>query len=139
MQSDKPDDTEAERPMRAQEVMTTKVISVGPEAPTRDVARLLLDNRISAVSVVNSDGIPIGMVSEGDLIGRDETERLARHDWWLEVLTGKQMLDDGFRDRVGMTARTARDVMSTPLVTVTEKTSISKIVRLLAIHHVKRV
>src|SRR5580693_6399978 len=73
MQSEKSDATEAERPMRAQEVMTTKVISVGPDAPTRDVARLLLDNRISAVPVVNSDGIPIGMVSEGDLIGRDET------------------------------------------------------------------
>jgi CBS domain-containing protein len=139
MQSEKSDATEAERPMRAQEVMTTKVISVGPEAATRDVARLLLDNQISAVPVLNSDGIPIGMVSEGDLIGRDETERLARHEWWLEVMTGMQMLDDGFKSRVGVTDRTARDVMSTPLVTVTEKTGVSEIARLLAIHHVKRV
>ncbi|MGD0432859.1 MAG: CBS domain-containing protein [Acetobacteraceae bacterium] len=119
--------------------MTTKVITAGPDEPTRDVARRLLDNQISAVPVVNGDGVPIGMVSDGDLIGRDENQRLARHDWWLDVMTGTQTSDDDFQARVRVPGRTARDVMSAPLVTVTENTSVSAIARLLSIHHVKRV
>src|SRR5580698_5096315 len=97
MQPEKSDDAEAERPTQAQDVMTAKVITVGPDEPARDVAGLLLDHQISAVPVVNGDGVPIGMVSEGDLIGRDETGRLARHDWWLAVMAGKRLLDDDFR------------------------------------------
>jgi CBS domain-containing protein len=60
------------RPLRARDVMTVKVITVGPDEPARTVARLLLDNGISAVPVIDSEGTPIGMVSEGDLINRDE-------------------------------------------------------------------
>ena len=119
--------------------MTAKVITVGPEDSTRDVAQLLLDNQISAVPVVNGDGTPIGMVSEGDLIGRDETERLARRDWWLAVMTGKQLFDVSFQNQVSAAGRTAGDVMSAPLVTVSETTGVSEIARLLTIHHVKRV
>jgi len=129
----------AKGPMRARDVMTGKVISVDPDVPVRYVARLLLENRISAVPVVNPDGIPIGMVSEGDLVGRGERERLARSDWWLALITGKQQLDEEFQARLQATDRTARDVMSAPLVTVTEETSVSEVARLLAIHHIKRV
>jgi CBS domain-containing protein len=125
--------------LRARDVMTAKVITVGPDEPTRAVARLLLDNGISAVPVIDGDGTPIGMVSEGDLIGRGEIERLSRHDWWLAVMSGTQPLDGDFVAYVGTTDRSARDVMSAPLVTVTEQTDVSDIARLLAIHHIKRV
>jgi CBS domain-containing protein len=139
MEPAKLDATKSEGPVQAHDVMTPKVITAGLDQPTRDIARLLLANGISAVPVVNTDGTPVGMVSEGDLIGREEVERLSRHDWWLAVMTGKQPLDEAFRARIGGTDRTARDVMSAPLVTVTEQTSVADIARLLAIHHIKRV
>ena len=126
-------------PLRARDVMTAKVITVGPDEPARAVARLLLDHGISAVPVIDSDGTPIGMVSEGDLIDRDEIDRLSRHDWWLAVMTGTQPLDDKFVARLATTDRSARDVMSAPLVTVTEQTDVADIARLLGIHHIKRV
>jgi CBS domain containing-hemolysin-like protein len=72
--------------MKAQDVMTTTVVSVGPGQGTREVARILRDKGISAVPVIDDDGRPLGMVSEGDLIGRDEGDREARRDWWLNVL-----------------------------------------------------
>src|SRR5208282_1355932 len=95
--------------MKASDVMTDAVVSVRPDTPTSQVARLLLDNGISAMPVVDSDGAPVGMVSEGDLIGRDEA------------------------------ARTARDIMSAPVVTVGEETEVGEIARLLAAHRIKRV
>ena len=139
MEQERSDDINADGPMQAHDVMTAKVITVGPDQPTRDIARLLLDNGISAVPVINSNGTPIGMVSEGDLIGRGEKERLARRDWWLAMITGIQPINDEFLTRVAAMDRTARDVMSAPLVTVTEQTDVSEIARLLVIHHIKRV
>ena len=125
--------------MQAHDVMTAKVITVGPDKSTREIAQLLLDNGISAVPLVNSNGTPVGMVSEGDLIGRGENERLARRDWWLAMITGTQPVNGEFLTRVAAMDRTARDVMSAPLVTVTEQIDVSEIARLLAIHHIKRV
>lgn len=136
----KPDDrAEPSAPRHARDVMTTRVISVGPDISTRDVAKVLLENRISAVPVVDVDGVPIGMLSEGDIIGRPPDDRLARTDWWLGLVAGAQPLDDDFQARLQAKDRTARDVMSAPLVSVSEDTDIGEIARLFAIHYIKRV
>jgi CBS domain-containing protein len=67
--------------MNARDIMTTEVVSISPETPTNKVAQRLGEKGISAVPVVDDAGAPIGMVSEGDLIGRNEAEREARRDW----------------------------------------------------------
>ena len=54
--------------MNAREIMSKPVVSVHPETPLREVARLMLDKDITAVTVVDDNGVPIGIVSEGDLI-----------------------------------------------------------------------
>jgi CBS domain-containing protein len=58
--------------MRASDIMTTGLITVGPDTPARDVVMMLLSNRISAVPVVDEHGAIVGMVSEADLIRRVE-------------------------------------------------------------------
>lgn len=123
----------------ARDVMTNKVVSVGPDMVTRDIADLLLTNNISAVPVVDNDGVPIGMVSEGDLLGRGDIERLDRRDWWLGLVAGRVPIDDTFKARVQATDTTARDVMSSPLVTVTEDTDLNEIARLFVTYRIKRV
>ncbi len=72
MEAQTSDDEAANKLARTRDVMTHNVTSVGPDVPVPQIAQLLLDNRISAVSAVNDDGVPIGMVSEGDLVGRGE-------------------------------------------------------------------
>ena len=72
--------------MNAGDVMTKAVVSVHPDTPVGEIARLLLDNGISAVPVLDNNATPIGIVSEGDLIRRDEAAREARRAWWLEIL-----------------------------------------------------
>jgi CBS domain-containing protein len=125
--------------MKARDVMTKAVISVHPDTPASQVARLLLDHGISAAPVVDSDGTPLGMVSEGDLIGRDEAAREARRDWWLALFAEGQPLSDEFLAGLSAPERTARELMSAPLVTVSEATEVSEIARLLAAYRIKRV
>ncbi len=52
--------------MKAHDVMITHVITVSPNASIQDVAELLLENRISALPVLDNDGGLVGIVSEGD-------------------------------------------------------------------------
>ncbi|HUC11561.1 MAG TPA: CBS domain-containing protein [Stellaceae bacterium] len=123
----------------ARDIMTTAVFSVGPETPIRDIARLLLDHGISAVPVVDPNGRPVGMVSEGDLVGRNEADRLARRDWWLTLLAEGEALSPEFVNYLRRDGRLARDVMTAPVVTVDEGTQATEIARLLEAHRIKRV
>ena len=119
--------------MNACDVMTTKVVAVGPDTSTNKSAERLPVNRISAVPVVDGTGAPIAMVSEGDLIGREEA---ARDDWWLALLAdGAELNADHL---ASLRARTAREITAAP-GTVSEETDISEIARLLAAYRIKRV
>ena len=125
--------------MKASEVMTRDVATAGPRATTRELARLLLEKGISAVPIVDETGAPIGMVSEGDLIGRSEAEREARRDWWLTLLAEGEALNDQFLASLRSRERTASEIMSAPVVSINETTETSEIARLLTAHRIKRV
>ena len=125
--------------MKARDVMTPEIVTVGPDTPVRKIAELLLGKGISAAPVVDASGIPIGMVSEGDLIGRDEAARQARRDWWLTLLAEGTTLNDDFLASLRAPERTAREIMSAPVVTADEETDVGEIARLLAAYRIKRV
>lgn len=125
--------------MQASEIMTKDVVTVSPDTPVGEIARLLLAHGISAVPVVDSSGMAIGMVSEGDLIGRSEADRQARRDWWLALLAEGEALHPDFLASLRKPERTAREVMSAPVVRVTEATEVEGIARLLSAYHIKRV
>ncbi len=52
------------------DVMTTKVIAVGPDASSTDLAAMLREHRVSGFPVVDGDGVVVGVVSESDLLAR---------------------------------------------------------------------
>ena len=108
--------------MNAHDIMTRAVVSVAPETPIPEIARLLHDHNVSAVPVVDRAGAPVGMVSEGDLIGRGEDDREARRDWWLDMIAEGETLNDEFLSTLKAPRRTGGDIMTAPVVTVTEET-----------------
>lgn len=125
--------------MQASDVMTTEVVSTTADTPVAQVARLLLEHGISAVPVLGPDGSLIGMVSEGDLASRDELARMARRDWWLRLIAEGARPDNVLLERLRQTDRTAGDVMSAPVVSISDTTDVKEIAQLLADHHIKRV
>ncbi len=54
--------------MKAEDVMTTKVITVTEHSTKQQAARLLAQHRISGLPVVNADNVVVGVVTEYDVI-----------------------------------------------------------------------
>jgi CBS domain-containing protein len=52
--------------------MTRKLITASPETTFQEAVRLLEDNRISGLPVIDSDGKLVGIVSEADLLNKAE-------------------------------------------------------------------
>lgn len=122
--------------MRAADVMTTKVISVSPETDVQEIVRVLLDHRISAVPVVDGDHCLVGMVSEGDLMGRADSQDGTGDPWWLALVSSGAEKAASFIKTHG---QVAKDIMSHPVVDVEEDISVAEIARLLEKRHIKRV
>jgi len=123
--------------MQAKEVMTTRVVTVGPEKTVREIAGVLHEKGVSAVPVVDDDGALLGIVSEGDLIRRQEigTER-KRGSWWLRLLGGTESLAIDYTKSHGMHAR---DVMTRDVISISESASLVDIAEILETKRVKRV
>lgn len=127
------------KPMKARDVMTTGVISVRPDTSIRQTARLLVDQGISAVPVLDERGAAIGMVSEGDLIDGDRRKRDQRREWWLECLAEGTALSPAFLEFIRTTDRPVRSVMVSPVTTVDEEKLVEEIAQLLTNLRIKRV
>jgi CBS domain-containing protein len=97
--------------MKVEDVMTAPVITVSPETPLKRAAALMLEHRISGVPVV-ADGRLVGVLSETDILFKQRTspQRQGLVDWVLHYG------DDP--PAAKLAARTARDAMTTPAVTV---------------------
>jgi CBS domain-containing protein len=122
--------------VRAQDVMTLDVMTVGPEARVEEIARLMLGHHISAVPVVDGAGGLLGIVSEGDLVRRVEAATAGRRAWWLELLADPAALA---RDYVKTHGRRAADVMTRDVLTVGPDASVADVAQLLERRRIKRV
>ena len=59
--------------MKAADLMTRDIVTVGPETPLADAIRLMLEHRVSGLPVVDGAGQLVGLLTEGDLLHRAET------------------------------------------------------------------
>jgi CBS domain-containing protein len=122
--------------MKARDVMVSPVITVKPSASVREVAQIFVNKGISAVPVVDDQGKVIGIVSEGDLLHRQEAGTERRRSSWLELLTGKETLAAEY---VKAHARKVADVMTRDVVTATPETPLREIASTLEKRGIKRV
>jgi CBS domain-containing protein len=124
--------------MRALEIMTSPVITTSPKMSVQAVAKLLANNRISGVPVVDdATGQILGIISEGDLMRRVETGTGSeRRSWWLDCLAGTRELASIYVKEHG---RTVRDVMSEHVISIARDTPLKEIADILVRNRIKRV
>ena len=99
--------------MKASEIMMRDVVAVAPDTPVRDVAKLMVDQRISGVPVIDH-GRLVGIISENDLVRRVEFGTEKTRSRWVQFLTSDDTL---LAEYVHARGQVARDVMTTHVVT----------------------
>lgn len=122
--------------MKAKDVMTHCVVSIQPTASIRDAIAKMVRHQVSGMPVVGPNGRLAGMITEGDVMRRAEmgTERPRRR--WLELLLEPGSRADEYTRVHGLTVQ---DVMSANVVTVTARTPLGDVVRVMEEHDIKRV
>jgi len=123
--------------MKAQEVMTRRVFTVRRDSTLDEAIAAMLEHGVSGVPVVDESGMPVGMLTEGDLLRRSElgTER-ARRPRWLEFLVGPGKLAAEYTHAHG---RSVADVMNDKLHCVAPDTPLQQVVELMERQRIKRV
>lgn len=122
--------------MRAVDVMVKDVVTVHPETSVVDAIELLIKHDISALPVVDEAGNLVGLISEADLIRRQELGTEKQHPWWLEAVTGAAQLAEDFAKAHG---QKVGEMMTTAVVSVAEETPVADIAALLERKRIKRV
>jgi CBS-domain-containing membrane protein len=122
--------------MTARDVMVSPVATVTPSTSVQEVAKMLLERRISAVPVVDDGGKIVGIISEADLMHRAEAGTERQRPRWLSALMGDEPL---ITDYVKARARLAADVMTRNVVTASPDTPLRDVAMLLEKNAIKRV
>ena len=104
------------------DLMTPQVVTIGPATPFKEIVARLADHRVSAVPVVDDDGLVLGVVSEADLLLKEE---FPDPDADIPLFwTKRRRLE---RDRAAAT--TARDLMSIAVVSIAPDATVAEAAR----------
>ena len=119
--------------MRIEDFMTRRVVTVTPDTSILAAAKLMLENHISGLPVVDTSAHVVGIISESDLL-RDDGKGVDGSPW-LQMMVGPDALS-GEPAQLG--ARKVGDVMTRGPVTVAPNASIAQACRLMEQHGIKR-
>jgi len=112
------------------DVMTTMVHIACPQTPFKLLVRLIEENRVSAIPIVDQQGMPIGIVSEADLLLKERRSELEHHD--LAHANKRR------EERTKAEAVVASELMTSPPITVPVTTTLPEAARLMQERNVRR-
>lgn len=121
--------------MIVSDVMTRNVISIAPDATVDEAVRLMLDRGISGLCVVDKAGDLAGILTEGDLLRRDELGTQRHRPWWLSLFASPAGMAADFTHANG---RHVRDVMTEDVLSVAHNAALEDVVATMERHRVKR-
>ncbi|MFB8394378.1 CBS domain-containing protein [Streptomyces yangpuensis] len=116
-------------PYTVADVMTTKVVAVTPDTGFKDIAAAMKRWKVTALPVIEGEGRVVGVVSEADLLPKEEF-----HEHRPGMI--EQMRRLGDTAKAGSTR--AENLMTTPAVTIRPDATLPRAARLMADRHIKR-
>ncbi|WP_041427518.1 CBS domain-containing protein [Syntrophomonas wolfei] len=125
--------------MLAKDIMTREVITVGKNDSLEEVARILLEEKISGVPVIDADSYVIGIVTEKDLIVKASELKMP---FYVTLFDSIIFLENPIRFNNNIkkfTASQVEDAMTTKVIMVEEDTEVSRIVEIMQDKRVNRV
>lgn len=119
--------------MRVQELMTTPVLSIGPEASLKDAASIFVEHGISGLPVCDAEKRVLGVISQGDILYKEHGPTTGRKGGSLSWLAGGTM-----PAVLKSKALTVRQAMTSPPITISPWSSVSQAARMMTEHGVNR-
>lgn len=112
------------------DMMTTRVHIAGPQTEFKLLVRLIEENRVSAIPVVDQMGVPIGIVSESDLLLKERRSEFASRDL-VHVRRRRAQ-------RAKADGRVASELMTSPAITVPPGATLAEAGRIMQESNVRR-
>jgi CBS-domain-containing membrane protein len=97
------------------DVMSRNCVTIAPEATVEAAVNLMLSRQISGLFVVDRNGDLAGVLTEGDLLRRDEIGTQRHRPWWLRLLASPARQAHDFTQANG---RHVRDVMTEDVLSI---------------------
>ncbi|MGW1892523.1 CBS domain-containing protein [Streptomyces sp. NPDC002004] len=116
-------------PYIVNDVMTRTVVAVELDAPFKEILAAMEKWQVTGVPVLEGEGRVVGVVSEGDLLAKEEF-----HDVSPGMIEQMRQLDETLKAG----AVRARELMSSPAVTIRADATLSQAARTMARNRVKR-
>ena len=125
--------------MKAKDIMTKAVITVNQQAAIAEIAKTLINNKVSGVPVVDDGNNLVGIVTEGDLLFKEMSPRLPESVNILGAIIFYSGVDRYAEDWKKIMAVQASEIMTEKVVTISENTEIEEISALMVKHGIKRI
>jgi len=126
--------TRLTRSVKAYDVMTRDVAYVLENTPIRDVAQIMAERHVSGVPVISSDDRVVGIISEKDFL-------VAMGGGQVETFMGvvAQCLRGGACLAAPIRTQYAKDIMTSPAITVGELTPVFDLANVFSLKAINRV
>ncbi|RFD21326.1 CBS domain-containing protein [Komagataeibacter melaceti] len=121
--------------MQVKHIMTAPAITVAPADTITTALHLMLSHKISGLPVITSNGQLVGLLTEGDLLRRNELGTEEKTSWLQSLLRSSGKLAS---DYVHTHGRKVGEIMSHEPVSIPPDASLQDAVDLMIRHHVKR-
>ncbi len=118
--------------LRAKDIMTTEVISVKGETTVEELARILWENKISGVPVLDDDGNLIAVVTENDLIDQTKNFHIPSMINILDSVIFLESAKKTEEEIKKMTGATVRDICAVNPITVEDDRPLAEIATIMA-------
>ncbi len=116
--------------MRISDLMTTNVITIGPDASLKEAARRMLEAGVSGLPVTDHDAVLVGIITEADFVRNEADRGTRKRAGLLRWLTH----DAGFSSH----ERKVGDVMSSPVLTAEPDDTHTEAAKSMAKNNIKR-
>jgi CBS domain-containing protein len=117
------------------DVMTRNCITIAPDATVEEAVNLMLSRHISGLFVVDKADDLVGVITEGDLLRRDELGTQRNRPWWLRLLASPARQAADFTKANG---RHVRDVMTEDVLSIAEDSALEDVVAMMESNRIKR-
>lgn len=122
--------------VKAKDIMTREVITVYPDTEIQQAAKLMLDNHLNGLPVIDGEGRLQGILCQSDLMAQQRKIPLPSFFVLLDTaipLASQQSIDAQVRK---MAASRVADAMTPDPLTVDPETSLEEIATLMVKHNI---